>query len=84
MLGSAGKSFLLSRVGVPEPNQSTRWDLNRGYSSVNNSIIACLPKIMFIIFCDFLMVEQIFLSPQMKRSVIISNELVHTTSRTSC
>ena len=30
--------------------------------------------IMFITFWDFLMVEQIFLSPQVKRSVIISNK----------
>ena len=29
---------------------------------------------MFIIFWDFLMVEQIFFSPQVKRSVIISNK----------
>ena len=28
---------------------------------------------MFIIFWDFLMVQQIFASPQMKRSVVISN-----------
>ena len=35
-------------------------------------------------FWDFLMSEQIFLSPQVKRSVIISNELVCTTCLTSC
>ena len=29
---------------------------------------------MFITFRDFLMVEQIFFSPQLKRSVIISNK----------
>ena len=30
--------------------------------------------IIFIIFWDILMVKQIFLSPQVKRSVIISNK----------
>ena len=34
--------------------------------------------IMFIIFWDFLMVEQIFFSPQQKRGVIISNKPVYT------
>ena len=29
---------------------------------------------MFIIFSDFLMVEKIFLSPKLKRSVIFSNK----------
>ena len=33
---------------------------------------------MFMVFLDFLMVEQVFLSPQLKRSVIISNKLVYT------
>ena len=33
--------------------------------------------IMFMIFWHFLMVEQIFLSPQVKRSMIISNKLVY-------
>ena len=37
---------------------------------------------MFIIFRDFLMVEQI--SPQVKRSVIISNKLAYTSFLTSC
>ena len=32
------------------------------------------PKIMVMIFCDFLMFDQIFLLPQVKRSVIISNK----------
>ena len=36
-----------------------------------------LQTIMFIIFWDFLMIEEIFRSPQMKRSVIISNKLVY-------
>ena len=34
--------------------------------------------ITFIIFWNFLMIEQIFLSPHVKRSVIISNKLVNT------
>ena len=33
--------------------------------------------IMFMIFWDFLIVEQILFSPQVKRIVIISNKLVH-------
>ena len=33
---------------------------------------------------DFLMVEQIFRSPHVKRSVIISNKLVYTSYLTSC
>ena len=41
------------------------------------------PTIMFIIFRDFLMVEQIFLSPQVKRSVIISNKLVFRSCQTT-
>ena len=40
--------------------------------------------IMFIIFWNFLMAEQIFFSPQMKRSVIICNKLVYTSCLTSC
>ena len=40
--------------------------------------------IMFIIFWDFLMVAQIFLWPQVKRSVIISSKLVDTSCLTSC
>ena len=39
--------------------------------------------IMSIIFWGFLMVEQIFLWPKMKWSVIISNKLVYTSSLTS-
>ena len=39
--------------------------------------------VMFIIFWDFLMVEQIFLSPQLKGSVIISNKLVYINCLTS-
>ena len=39
---------------------------------------------MLIIFPDFVMVEQILLSPQVKRSVIISNILVYTSFLTSC
>ena len=42
------------------------------------------PTIMFLIFWDFLMDEQICLSPEVKRSVIISYKLVHTTYLTSC
>ena len=34
--------------------------------------------IMFIIFSDFLMVDHIFLSPQVKRIVIINNKMVYT------
>ena len=43
-----------------------------------------LSTIMFIIFWDFLMLEKIFLSPQVKRRVIISNKLVYTSYLTSC
>ena len=38
---------------------------------------------MFIIFWDFLMVQQIFLSPQVKRSVIITNKLICVSCLTS-
>ena len=41
-------------------------------------------SIMFITFWDFLMTEQIFLSPQVKGSKIISNKLVYTSCLTSC
>ena len=40
--------------------------------------------IMLIKFWDFLMVEQIFLSPQVKQSVIISTKLVLTSCLKSC
>ena len=47
-----------------------------------------IPKvatIMFIIFGDFLMVEeQIFPSPQVKRNMIISNKLLLMSCLTSC
>ena len=36
---------------------------------------------MFIVFRDVLMVEQVLLSPQMKRKVIIDNNLVYTSCR---
>ena len=39
---------------------------------------------MFIIFWDFLMAEQFFFSPQVKRSLIISNKLVYKSRLTSC
>ena len=42
-------------------NRSHRYKINRTTT-------------MFIIFSDFLMVEQIFLSPQVKRRLIISNK----------
>ena len=38
--------------------------------------IKTLATIMFIIFWDFLMTEQILPSPQVKRSVTISNKIV--------
>ena len=40
--------------------------------------------IMFINFLDLLMVDQIFISPHVKRSMIISNKLVYTSCLTSC
>ena len=51
---------------------------------VNNFILANWTTIKFIIFWDFLMVEQIFLSPQVKRNVIICNKLVYMSCLTSC
>ena len=45
---------------------------NRG--SKTNPI---LTTITFIIFWDFLIVKKVFYSPQVKRSVIISNKLVY-------
>ena len=39
---------------------------------------------MFIIFWNFLIVKQIFLSPQVKQSVIISNKLVYTSLLSGC
>ena len=41
-------------------------------------------SVMFIMFWDYLMVEQIFLSPQVKPSMSISNKLVYTSHLTSC
>ena len=38
---------------------------------------------IFIIFWDILMVDKIFLTPQIKRGVIISNKLVYKSCRTS-
>ena len=46
--------------------------------------IKMLQTILFVIFWDVLMVDQIFLSPEVKRSVIISNKLVCTICQTSC
>ena len=43
-----------------------------------------IPTIMFLVFLDFLMVEQIFLSPQLKGSVNISNKLVYMSCLRSC
>ena len=39
--------------------------------------------IIFIFFLGFLMAEQVFLSPQVKRKVIISNRLVYTRWQTN-
>ena len=43
-----------------------------------------LATIMFIIFWDLMMVEQIFFSSQVKRIAIISNKLVYTSCLTTC
>ena len=40
--------------------------------------------IMFIIFRDFRMVDQILFSPQVKENVIINNKLEYTSCLTSC
>lgn len=40
--------------------------------------------IMFIIFRNFSMIEQVFFSSQTKRRVLISNKVVYTTCFTSC
>ena len=40
--------------------------------------------IMFIIFWNFLLIKDIFLSPKLKGSVIISNKLVYMSYLTSC
>ena len=40
-----------------------------------------LQAITFIIYCDFLMVDQIFLSPKVKRSVIITIYYIRVASR---
>ena len=42
------------------------------------------PTIMFIMSWDLLIAEQIFLSPQVKRSIFISNKLVYKSYLTSC
>ena len=62
-------------------------DSSKGITDLKNTKVldpAQQTTIMFIIFWDFLMVEKIFLSPQVKRSVIISNKLVCTSCLTSC
>ena len=53
-------------------------DVNR------NNLTEYKPIIMFIILWDFLMVEQIFLSLQVKWNVIISKKLVYTSYLRSC
>ena len=40
-----------------------------------------LQAIIFVIYCDFLMVDQIFLSPKVKRSVIITIYYIRVASR---
>ena len=45
------------------------------FTRLNNLIFMQKATIMFIIFWDFLMVDQIFLSQQVKRSLVISNKL---------
>ena len=39
---------------------------------------------IFLIFWGFLMINQFFVAPQVKRSMIISNKLVHTSWVTIC
>ena len=44
------------------------------YSSFKDIFVIRRPTIMFIIFWHFLMVEEVFLSPQVKRSLIINDK----------
>ena len=61
---------------------------NQIMSSTRNQIESTFGKLkattMFIIFRDFFMVEQIFLSPQVKRSVINYNKMVYMSYLMSC
>ena len=47
--------------------------------SLNGKLhFVCSAMVMFVIFRAFLMFEQIFLSPIVKQSLIVSNKLVYT------
>ena len=48
-----------------------------------HAIISCSPTIMFLIFWDFLMIDQIFISPHMKRAWLVIN-MVYTSCLMSC
>ena len=45
---------------------------------------AFILQLRLVIFCDFLIVEEILFSPQVKRSVVISNKLVYMRYLTRC
>ena len=83
----------MKKTSMPNPVKSLRYikryDLSilRPVKSLSNSMryscqIICRwsrrPTIMFIIFWDLVMVEQIFLPSQVKWTMIISNKLVYT------
>ena len=53
------------------------------WKDVRHNCFLKISTLTLIIFCDFLMVEQIFLSPQVKRSVIITDKLIYTSYRAS-
>ena len=57
-------------------------------SESDKTMTACDPKveptIIFLIFWEFLLVEQIFLSALVKISLIISNTLVYMSCLASC
>ena len=49
-----------------------------------NELVHCLTTIMVMILSEFLTFYQVFLLPQVKRSLIISNKLVYTSCLRSC
>ena len=66
--------------GATKPNPVWRLQHHHtlpGFDSITLNLLlpGLVPKFMFLIFWDFLLVEEIFLSPQVKRDMVISKKL---------
>ena len=77
------QELLLNSILIKSGRSSSSFQMYSTVGSCGRRVISA-SGIKFIIVSDFFIVEQVFLSPQVKRSVIISNKQVYTSCLTSC